>query len=343
MKIVYSDAHRAHSGAFEVSFGALVPMYEAPDRIDVIRAQLLESGLTDFMPAEPFAEAPMLAVHEPDYVRFLSQFWSLWKAEGGHDYALPYSFRARGMRDRVPLSVHGRLGHYCFDMALPFVEGSWNAIRASADTALTGQHLVATGERAVFALCRPPGHHAMPDMGGGYCFLNNAAMAAQAFIDQGAKRVAVLDIDYHHGNGTQTIFYPRGDVLFVSLHGDPDWEYPYFLGYADETGAGAGEGCNANFPLPMETAWDRYGDALRAAVGRIVAFSPDALVVSLGVDTYKDDPVSRFRLESDDFTRVGAEIGHIAVPTLFVMEGGYAMQELGINVVNVLTGYLNAR
>ncbi|EQL41595.1 acetylpolyamine aminohydrolase [Pseudomonas aeruginosa VRFPA03] len=194
----------------------------------------------------------------------------------------------------------------------------------------------------IFALCRPPGHHAGGDFMGGYCFLNNAAIATQAFLDQGARRVAILDVDYHHGNGTQDIFYRRDDVLFASIHGDPRVEYPYFLGYADERGEGAGEGCNHNYPLAHGSGWDLWSAALDDACVRIAGYAPDALVISLGVDTYKEDPISQFKLDSPDYLRMGERIARLGLPTLFIMEGGYAVEAIGINAVNVLQGYEGA-
>jgi acetoin utilization deacetylase AcuC-like enzyme len=169
--------------------------------------------------------------------------------------------------------------------------------------------------------------------------LNNAALAAQAFRDEGAGRVAILDIDYHHGNGTQTIFYDRGDVLFASLHGHPEQEFPYFLGYEEETGEGAGEGFNLNYPLRWGTGFDLWGVALDRACARIADYGPDALVISLGVDTFEGDPISKFRLRSEDYLKVGARIAALGRPTLFVMEGGYAVAEIGVNAVNVLMGF----
>ena len=210
---------------------------------------------------------------------------------------------------------------------------------ASANVALTGQALVAGGKRAAFALCRPPGHHAAADVYGGFCFLNNAAIAAQAWRDDGAGKVAILDVDYHHGNGTQSIFYKRADVFFASLHGRPAQEFPFFLGYEDETGTGAGEGCNRNYPLPWGSGWAPWRDALEDSCRRIEAYTPDALVISLGVDTFKDDPISRFTLESANYLELGARIAALGRPTLFVMEGGYAVEEIGVNAVNVLTGF----
>jgi acetoin utilization deacetylase AcuC-like enzyme len=195
------------------------------------------------------------------------------------------------------------------------------------------------GVNEAFALCRPPGHHAASDMYGGYCFINNAAVAAQAFIDQGAGRVAILDVDFHHGNGTQAIFYDRPDVMFLSLHGDPKDAFPYFLGYADESGSGNGEGFNFNFPMGPDTSFTSWSSALDDACKKIANFGPDALVISLGVDTFEHDPISFFKLSSDDFKRYGATIAKLKLPTLFIMEGGYAVEEIGINTVNVLQGY----
>ena len=192
----------------------------------------------------------------------------------------------------------------------------------------------------MFALCRPPGHHSAADLYGGYCFLNNAAIAAQAFLQDGARRVAILDVDFHHGNGTQDIFYQRDDVLFLSLHGDPVQAFPHFLGYTDETGAGSGEGCNVNYPLPRGTRFDVWQGALTDACSRIKKYSPDALIISLGVDTFEKDPISFFKLSSDDFTRYGTQIAGLGLPTLFVMEGGYAVEEIGLNTVNVLNGFV---
>jgi len=202
---------------------------------------------------------------------------------------------------------------------------------------------VASGtERSAFALTRPPGHHAGADFFGGYCFLNNAALAAQALREGGSARVAVLDVDYHHGNGTQSIFYERADVLTISIHGDPRTEYPFYLGHADERGAGAGEGCNLNLPLPRGTGFERWLEALDAAIAAVRAFRPDALVVPLGLDTFEGDPISGFHLKSADYLRVGARIASLALPTVFSFEGGYAVAEVGVNAVNVLEGFESA-
>lgn len=340
MKIFYSDDHRLHDGAKELHRGEMVPAFEMPSRADMIVARLKDTGLGEISPPDRFGDDAIHAVHARDYVAFLESAWAEWKKEEGDDqFALAWVFPCRGLRQTAPKSIHGKLGYYAFDVAIPIVEGTWQAARSAVDVALSGFQQVTNGARAAFSLCRPPGHHAMRDLGGGYCYLNNAAIAAQAFRDSGAWRVAVLDVDYHHGNGTQAIFYDRDDILFISLHGDPDTEFPYYMGYADETGTGAGEGYNLNFPMPPGTAWHDYAAALCHAMERVRDYSPDALVISLGVDTFKEDPISRFRLENDDYLRLGEAIAGAEAPTLFVMEGGYAVEDIGVNTVNVLSGF----
>jgi acetoin utilization deacetylase AcuC-like enzyme len=191
-------------------------------------------------------------------------------------------------------------------------------------------------------LCRPPGHHATADYCGGYCYLNNTALAVQSLLDAGAGKVAVLDVDYHHGNGTQSIFYERNDVLTISLHADPRREYPYFLGYEDEPGAGKGHGFNINYPLPFGTDWEQYSVALAQALGQLPGFSPDALVVALGLDTFAGDPTTHFNITSGDFLQMGKTIAAAGVPTLTVLEGGYSLEHIGQNTVNFLTGIEDA-
>jgi acetoin utilization deacetylase AcuC-like enzyme len=260
-------------------------------------------------------------------------------ASGRAGEAIPNCWPARRVPQRPPRSIEGQLGFYAFAAETSIGAGSWEAAAAAADVAVSGaQHLLA-GARGVFALCRPPGHHASRDLYGGYCFLNNAAIAAQRLRDRGLGRVAILDVDFHHGNGTQDIFYDRPDVLFVSIHGDPLDSFPYFSGHASETGVGPGDGFTLNLPLPRGSDYAAWGAALQIALERITSFSPDALVVSLGVDTFVGDPISAFRLQSPDFVHYGRRLGECNLPTLFVLEGGYAVAEIGINVANVLTGF----
>ncbi|MGB4927559.1 MAG: histone deacetylase family protein, partial [Giesbergeria sp.] len=216
---------------------------------------------------------------------------------------------------------------------------TWAAARAGADVAASAAHSVMTGARAAFCLSRPPGHHAGHDFMGGYCFVNNAAIAAQTLRNLDAERVAVLDVDYHHGNGTQSIFYERDDVFFASIHGDPLTEYPFYLGHADETGVGDGAGYNLNLPLPAGSRAAVWFDALERACKAIGYVRADALVVSLGLDTFEGDPISRFSLKTSDFDRLGARLAALGLPTVFVLEGGYAAAELGDNTQQVLHGF----
>ena len=343
MKVIYSEEHRLHFPQGEVYGGELVTPFERPSRVEYVLRRLKEVGLTDIQPPKRLDMKSVRRLHDAGFLEFLETAWDEWKAAGFGGEIIGISFPARRMQQtRPPRDIDGKAGYYTFAAETAITGGTWAAAKASCAVAQTAQSLVAKGDRAAFALCRPPGHHAATDMYGGYCFLNNAAVAAQCFLDQGAERVAVLDIDFHHGNGTQDIFYDRGDVLFCSLHGRPEDAFPYFLGYKDETGAGAGEGCNANYPLPPGATYEAWGKALEQACRKIKRFGPDALVVSLGVDTFKEDPISFFKLESEDYLACGARIAKLKLPTLFAFEGGYAIEAVGINTVNVLQGFLEA-
>ena len=343
MKTVYTERHKLRDAKTELFGGELVPPFECPIRAEYILKRVKAQNLGPVIAPSTHGLDPILAIHDRDFVDFLASCWTDWQAEGMKGEAIATAWPSRRMpRTKPPRNIDGRIGYYCLASETSISDGTWEAAQASADVALTGQDLIAGGDRAAFALCRPPGHHAAQDMFGGYCFLNNAAIAAQAFRDQGATRVAILDVDFHHGNGTQAIFYDRSDVLFLSLHGDPEDAFPYFLGGADETGAGAGDGCNVNYPLPQGCLFPQWMEALDHACSRIAAYGPDALVVSLGVDTFKDDPISFFKLESQDFRTYGRRIAALGLPTLFVMEGGYAVAEIGVNTVNVLEGFEDA-
>ncbi|ACY15614.1 histone deacetylase family protein [Haliangium ochraceum] len=342
MLTIYSEDHHQQEGRAELSGGKLVPCYESPARADAIADRVRSLGLGPFEPPQDFDAAAIERVHDAEFVAFLRSAWSAWTAENGDVDALPLTWMAPGMRRVLPQTITGKLSYYGFDAGTPITAGTWAAARGAAEVALSAAARVHAGAGHAFALCRPPGHHAGSDFYGGYCFLNNAAIAAQWLRDQGAERVAVLDVDYHHGNGTQEIFYRRDDVLFVSLHADPRSAYPFFAGHADETGADAGAGCNLNLPLPLGCDWSLYADALDTALARVRAFSPDVLVVSFGADTYERDPISQFRLTSGDFVRMGDRIGALARPTVVVMEGGYAVYALGVNTGNFLTGLARA-
>jgi len=342
MKIIYSDAHKGHANAPELRGEIFVPMAECPERMEVILAALAKADLRDVHPPKPHGLAEAARIHDPDFITFLQTAYPLWEQRhgpGSTAFARVFGMRGLAQKPRMD-NIDAMLSAFTFDIFSPFVSGTWEAIRSALDVTLTAAALVQQGATSTFALCRPPGHHASGDLAGGYCYLNNAAIAAQNFLDQGAKRVAILDIDYHHGNGTQRIFYDRDDVLFISLHGRPEEEYPFLLGFADETGSARGEGFNLNLPMPPGTRIDTYLPAMETACARIRAYAPDVLVLSLGVDTFDGDPVGGFCLQTPDYLRLGQRIAALGLPTLFVMEGGYAIEPLGQNVTNVLTGYL---
>lgn len=339
MRTIYSDDHRLQHGKTELNHGVMMPVVEKPSRADTILARIREVGLGEVLAPEDFGTDPVLRVHSPAFVDFLRTAWDEWSALHGEVDAFPINWVVRGLRQARPDHIDGKVGFYAGDAGTPITAGTWKAITASANVALTGGRMVKEGERAAFSLCRPPGHHASTDVYNGYCFFNNAAVAAQYLLDQGARKVAILDIDYHHGNGTQEIFYRRKDVLFVSIHADPKVEYPYFLGYADERGEGEGESFNLNLPLPFGTRREAYDSALAKAIGAIEAYGPDALILSFGADTFESDPISQFKLKSDDFIGIGETLGRMGLPTLIVMEGGYAVDALGVNVANLLSGF----
>lgn len=344
MHTIYTEEHRHQDGNVELFEGKVVKPHEIPQRADIVLGQVKARKLGDIVGPRDFGLDPILKVHDRGFVEFLRDCWDEWVKSGRDFDALPHVWPVPGLQPagrarRCSDSIDGKLGYYAIDAGTPIVAGTWRAVQASAQVALTGQRLVATGERAAFALCRPPGHHAGSNFYGGYCFLNNAAIAAQAFRDAGAKKVAILDVDYHHGNGTQEIFYARNDVLTISIHADPRQEFPYFLGYADEHGQGLGEGHHVNLPLAWGSAWDRYEEALDHAVRRITEDGIEVLVVSLGLDTFEHDPISRFKLKAEDYLAMGRKIARCDLPTLFVMEGGYAVDALGVNTVNVLEGF----
>ena len=342
MITVFSEKHHLHFGRYELIDGQFVTPYERPERLDIIMQRIAEVKLGQIVEPREFGLEPVARVHKPEFIEFMRTAHASWQQRHGDTDALPICWPSRTFRQKPPVEIDGRLSYYSFDAGTPITAGTWQAVTASVNVALTGVELIQNGEESVFSACRPPGHHAAPDIYGGYCFFNNAAIAAQALLDKGAGRVALLDVDYHHGNGSQSIFYDRADVLYVSLHGDPGQEFPYFLGYADETGTGSGEGYNCNFPMPWGTRWDDYRQCLEQGLAQIRQYSPHALVISLGVDSYEKDPISRFKLKSEHFLEMGSKIAQqVHCPSLFIMEGGYAVDEIGINVVNLLTGFLN--
>lgn len=340
MQTVYSDDHRLHRGRAELIDGKLMPSFECPERADTILEAV--AAITPVVPPRVFGLDPVRRVHADNFLAFLENAWSMWAAAGRDWDALPLAWPTRGMRQIEPDNIDGKLSYFSFDAGTPITAGTWQAITTAANVALTGANHLVEGARSAFSLCRPPGHHAAADYFGGYCFLNNAAIAAQYLLDHGSARVAILDVDYHHGNGTQSIFYERDDVLFLSIHGDPKQEYPFFLGHADEVGLGAGAGYNRNFPLPWGSGAAPWFGALDECCSLIAGHRPDAVIVSLGVDTFAGDPISEFRLQTSDYPLIGEKVAALGLPALFVLEGGYAVDEIGTNVAGVLTGFEGA-
>ena len=331
-----------HAPRHEFFRGERVPCFERPARAEFVEQALRASG--HMLRAPDADSAPQLArIHTPRYLDFLRTAWDQWVAlDAGNAELQPFPsvWPVRTLRSDVePVNFTARLGLYSMDNGSPLAPGTWAAAKSGADAAASAAQALLKGERGAFCATRPPGHHAGPDFMGGYCFLNNAAVAAQALRDGGAARVAVLDVDYHHGNGTQAILYDRADVLFVSIHGDPRTEYPFYLGHAGETGTGEGAGFNLNLPLAAGSSAATWFGALDVACERIARYGADALVVSLGLDTFAGDPISTFKLQGDDFSRLGSRLQALGLPTAFMLEGGYAAAELGDNAVAVIEGF----
>jgi acetoin utilization deacetylase AcuC-like enzyme len=344
--VITSPAHLAHDGLIEVMGGRAVPCFEKPERISEIERALSETDAFRLLPPTEHGTGPITDVHDPDLVDLLQHVWTDGLTSGATDGAaplIPDTFLvgplAAGGYGGSGTERPARLGAHCLDTATPIVAGTFAAARAAVDVALTAADLVLDGEALAYGLCRPPGHHAARAMYGGYCFFNNAAIVAEWLARSGAARVAILDVDYHHGNGTQQIFWERGDVLYVSLHADPARAFPYFSGHADEAGTGAGKGFNHNFPLAARTAIEGYAAALERACAIVADFDPDApLIVSLGFDTFDGDPIADLALTTDDYARVGSMIAALGRPMILLQEGGYAIEAIGANAVSFLSG-----
>jgi acetoin utilization deacetylase AcuC-like enzyme len=328
MLCFWDERQRHHSPTGEFFNGAIHPPSEHPGRVDSI----LKAIGSTCRPEDRGAE-PLLEVHSRDYLDFLRSAHEQWLRAGREGDAFPYAFPVVGRRPRKLGRIDALLGRYSFDTATPVGPGTWESAYWSAQTALAAVDSVLAGERAAFALCRPPGHHSGADYFGGYCYLANAAIAAERAVAAG-KRVAILDVDYHHGNGTQGIFAGREDVGFVSIHADPSTDYPYFWGHSDESGPNL-----LNLPLPRGTDWAAYRPALDRALDWIGDFAPDFMIVSFGADTHEADPISRFCLKTEDYLEMARRIASLGLPTAIHMEGGYEVESLGANVAAFLSGF----
>jgi acetoin utilization deacetylase AcuC-like enzyme len=344
--VVWNEACLRHDPAGEVWLGARDEGTEVPARARVLRDALAAAG-APIVTAARHGDEILRAVHDPGLVDHLAGVWAEWERAGfpaqyGRDRVVPYVFPTAGMLGGLPLrsppAVHGRAGRYCYDTMTLVGPGSWAAIRGAVDAALTAAGLVGSGERLAYALCRPPGHHATRDAYGGSCYLNNAAVSAQALIAAGAGRVAVLDIDAHHGNGTQMIFYERADVFYGSVHIDPGagW-FPHYAGYADERGRGPGAGANLNLPLPPGTGDGGWLAAVSRLCDATAAHGAEAVVVSLGLDASESDPESLLRVREEGYREAGRRVAALA-PAVLVQEGGYDLAALGSLAVAALAG-----
>jgi len=341
VKAVYTEQHRSHDPQFFLVRGVVQRTTEQPERADRLLAGL-KAGRHDLVAPTVFGQGPRARVHSPEYLRFLEEAWDAWSALGDAGPEMIANVHPVRNAATYPTHIVGRLGWHAADTACPIGPGTWAAACAATDVATTAAQLVMDGEDAAYALCRPPGHHAYRDLAGGFCFLNNSAVAA-AQLKLKHERVAILDVDVHHGNGTQGIFYERPDVLTVSIHADPVFFYPYVWGYAHERGAGPGLGANLNIPLPKDTGDDDYIKAIGEAQKTIRAFAPGALVVALGLDASEHDPLAGLAVTTAGFRRIGAAIARLGLPTVFVQEGGYLSDILGANLTAALGGFEEGR
>lgn len=338
MHLFSPQDHHRHVPTWYVSDGVARPGPDVPTRVDAIRHALAHHTHTS-VTCDHTTLQHAARIHDLDYLTYLRTIYGLWSAEFGPHDVLPDTFVPRGLFVPRPSKPSAQAGYYCFDMAAPIGPHTADAALASAACALAAVNHLLTTRQPAYALCRPPGHHAGRDYCGGFCYLNNIAIAADLARARGAQRVAIFDVDYHHGNGTQDIFYARNDVLFASIHAEPDTQYPYFWGHASERGIGPGEGFNLNLPLPRGTNAPTWFHAFTLATRAIKNFSPDILLISLGVDTYRHDGVGDFQLDLPDFTRLGQQLADLKLPTVLIQEGGYNVDAVGTCVANVLNAF----
>lgn len=341
MKVIFSTEQLAHNPRQFLSSGAPEPNPEQPARAERLLDAALASGLELERP-DDMGDAVISAVHSEKYLHFLQNIYPRWsRIDGASEEVLP-NVHPISRADGYPRSAVGQVGYHIYDSSCPIAEKTWHSARWSAMTAAHAAQQLLAGTNECYALARPPGHHASQDMAGGFCYLNNSAIAAKHLLTS-LDRVAIVDVDVHHGNGTQRIFYERNDVLTVSIHADPIRFYPFFWGYADETGIGGGDGFNINFPLPRGTDDKEYLQTLTAALEKVTTFSPQAIVIALGLDAHESDPFKGMNVSTQGFGKIGAMLGALGLPTVLVQEGGYLSDALGGNLVSFLTGFQASR
>ncbi len=341
MRAFLDPRQATHDPGHFMANGTRLPNPEVPARIEILRSGAVAAGCT-FAAPDDHGLGPIARLHSAEYLTFLRTIYQRWqRIEGAGPEVIP-NIHPANRTDGYPRSAIGQAGFHQADTACPIGPDTWEAAYWSAQTALSAAHAVAEGARAVYALCRPPGHHAFADLAGGFCFLNNAAIAAEALRARGL-RPAILDVDVHHGNGTQGIFYERADVLTVSIHADPVRFYPFFWGHAQERGAGVGRGANLNLPLARGTDDEGYRAALAQALARIADFGAEVVVVALGLDAHVDDPFQGLRVTTPGFRAIAFDIAALGLPVVLVQEGGYVSDGLGANLTSFLTGITETR
>ncbi|WP_442579512.1 histone deacetylase family protein [Mesorhizobium sp. ASY16-5R] len=337
MKAFYAAEQKRHDPKAFLSSGAPQPNPEQPERVERLLAGARKAGCSIERPND-YGLGPIAAIHTPEYVDFLKHIYPRWqRIEGASEEVIP-NIHPIVRTGSYPASAVGQAGYHMADTACPISAETFESACWSAWSAVAASDAVLAGAPSAYALCRPPGHHAFADVAGGFCFLNNSAIAAQ-HLRRSAARVAILDVDLHHGNGTQGIFYARPDVLTVSLHADPVRFYPFFWGHADERGEGPGLGYNLNLPLPRKSGDKAFLEALQTAFRRINAFAPEALVVALGLDAFEGDPLGGLSVSTSGFSRIAGAIAGLNLPTVIVQEGGYLCDALGDNLSSFLTGF----
>ncbi len=337
MKAFFAPEQKLHDPKMFLSSGAPQPNPEQPARAERLLEGARAAGLAVERPRD-HGLGPIAAVHTPEYLDFLQHIYQRWRRiEGASEEVIP-NIHPLARDGAYPASAVGQAGYHMADTGCPISAETWESVYWSAMSAVEAATAVREGAAAAYALCRPPGHHAFADVAGGFCFVNNSAVAAQV-LRKTAARVAILDVDLHHGNGTQGIFYARGDVLTVSIHADPVRFYPFFWGHADERGEGPGLGYNLNLPLPRKSADAQFIEAVGTALRRIRAFAPEALVIALGLDAHESDPFGGLSVTTPGFARIAEEIARLHLPAVIVQEGGYLTAELSANLTSFLTGF----
>ena len=341
MKVIYGGGDEDHDPSFFLIRGQVQTSAEQPERAQILLEAAKRAGLEQEAPAAA-PLGPIAAVHTPEYLDFLAKAYEEWQALPNAGKEIIPNIHPARQPASYPRAIVGRSGYHQADTACPIGPKTYEAALASAARALHAADRLLDGEDGVYALCRPPGHHAYADMAGGFCFLNNAAIAAQSLLSDGSG-VAILDVDVHAGNGTQGIFYRRSDVLTLSIHADPADYYPFFWGHADERGVADGEGYNLNLPLPVGSGDEAFLTALETACRRIAHFAPDYLVIALGLDAHEADPLHGMTVTTPGFTAIAERIAKMSIPTLLVQEGGYLSPVLGENLEAFLTGFQEGR